>query len=168
MTYDHDDPRLTAYALGELDASQFADVQKILDASEEARKYVDEIRLTAEWLARELQKEAGAPPILSLANHRAIDQTLQQKTSEPRKRRWWKNPRALSVVASILVLCCASAVTFTVGFTEGRLGRKSRRQTAQSEAVFREVVERRQQRPSGLPGPTPDRAGATARPRIAR
>ena len=46
MTYDHDDPRLTAYALGELDASQLADVQKTLDASEEARKYVDEIRLT--------------------------------------------------------------------------------------------------------------------------
>src|SRR5689334_6054628 len=113
MTYDHDDPRLTAYALGELDASQFADVQQILDASEEARKYVAEIRLTADWLARELQKEAEAPPILSLANHRAIDQTLQQKTSEPRKRRWWKNPRALSVVASILVLCWASAVTFT-------------------------------------------------------
>ena len=78
MTYDHDDPRLTAYALGELDASQFADVQKILDASEEARKYVDEIRLTAQWLARELQKEAEAPPILSLANHRAIDQSLQR------------------------------------------------------------------------------------------
>ena len=81
MTYDHDDPRLTAYALGELDASQFADVQKILDDSEEARKYVEEIRLTAQWLAREFQKEAEAPPILSLANHRAIDQTLQQKTA---------------------------------------------------------------------------------------
>ena len=111
MTYDHDDPRLTAYALGELDASEIADVQKILDDSEEARKYVEEIRLTAQWLTQEFRKEAEAPPILSLANHRAIDQTIQQKTAAPRKRRWWKNPRALSVVASLLVLCCASAVT---------------------------------------------------------
>src|SRR4051794_9427390 len=109
MTYDHDDPRLTAYALGELDASEIPDVQKILDDSEEARKYVEEIRLTAQWLTDELRKEAEAPQVLSLANHRAIEQTIQQKTTEPMKRRWWKSPRALSVAASFLVLCCASA-----------------------------------------------------------
>ena len=65
MTYDHDDPRLTAYALGELDASQFADVQKILDGSEEARKYVEEIRLTAATACRRVAERgrSAADPV---------------------------------------------------------------------------------------------------------
>ncbi len=62
-----------------------ADVQKILDGSEEARKYVDEIRLTAQWLTQELRKEAEAPPILSLANHRAIDQTHPAEDASPQE-----------------------------------------------------------------------------------
>src|SRR3954466_14284414 len=81
MTFDHDDTRLTAYALGELEPSQLAEVQKLIDDSDEARKVVEEIRLTAQWLARELHKEAETPPILSLANHRAIDQSVQQKAA---------------------------------------------------------------------------------------
>ena len=57
--------------------------RRLLAASDEARQYVEEIRQTARGSRRSLRKEAGALPILSLANHRAIDQTIQQTAREP-------------------------------------------------------------------------------------
>src|SRR4051812_20513194 len=56
-----DDPRLTAYVLGELTQSEREQVESLLSDQEGARRAVEEIRATAELLKRELQTEKGAP-----------------------------------------------------------------------------------------------------------
>ena len=40
----HDDPRLTAYALGELDASERSAIEVLLSESPESRQFVEDIR----------------------------------------------------------------------------------------------------------------------------
>ena len=57
MITNENDPILTAYALGELDASEQAEVEAYLANSPEARAAVAEIRQTAELLVGELQRE---------------------------------------------------------------------------------------------------------------
>ncbi len=46
----YDDPKLTAYALGELDATEAAEVETLIADDVAARKVVDEIRQTAKQL----------------------------------------------------------------------------------------------------------------------
>ncbi len=65
MPYE-DDPMLTAYALGELDGDDAAEVEQRLANDPEARAWVDGIRGTADRLATALRREpslarAGAP-----------------------------------------------------------------------------------------------------------
>jgi Ca-activated chloride channel family protein len=55
-----DDPRLTAYALGELDGAERADVEALLSRDEDARRAVDEIRVTAALVTAELKGDAPA------------------------------------------------------------------------------------------------------------
>jgi Ca-activated chloride channel family protein len=57
MTFDPNDPRLTAYLLGELDPSQCAEIEAMLSDSPECRKAAEEIRLTAGWLSQQLHDE---------------------------------------------------------------------------------------------------------------
>ena len=58
-----DDPRLTAYALGELEPAEAAEVERLLDASPGSRGAVDEIRELAGMLTGELRLER-APGLL--------------------------------------------------------------------------------------------------------
>ena len=80
MSYDPEDPRLTAYALGELDpddAKSEADraaIEALLADSPEARRAVDEVRATARLLADRLRDEAG--PGLSVGHRDAIEGEL--------------------------------------------------------------------------------------------
>ena len=64
MPFDPDDPRLTAYALGELDAADRAEVEALLADSPEARRFVEEIRATARLLTEQLHQEPApaSPP----------------------------------------------------------------------------------------------------------
>lgn len=57
MTLEPDDPRITAYALGELDPAEREAVEQLLQKNEAARRTVAEIRATAEELALEYQRE---------------------------------------------------------------------------------------------------------------
>src|SRR3954454_21743250 len=126
MTFDASDPRLTAYALGELDdhdgADDRAEVEAMLAASPEAQSFVEEVRATARLLAEHLQREPS--PGLAPEHHRAIEQTLQsQGTPEstpetiaiaeppPRPARPWYRPGrlvGLAIAAGML------GVVFTV------------------------------------------------------
>lgn len=72
MKWDANDPRWTAYALGEIaDEKERAEIESILDQSAEMRRYVDEIRQTAGLLQRELHAEA--PLLLTSAQREQID-----------------------------------------------------------------------------------------------
>jgi secreted protein with Ig-like and vWFA domain len=58
MKIDANDPRWTAYALGELDDEKDrAEIEAVLQESNEARGLVEEIRSSAQWLADGLQME---------------------------------------------------------------------------------------------------------------
>lgn len=57
MTIDPDDPRLTAYALGELDAAERQAIEAALAQDERARHVVDEVRALARLLSDQLHTE---------------------------------------------------------------------------------------------------------------
>jgi Ca-activated chloride channel family protein len=103
MNHEHDDPRLTAYALGELDPAETADVEALLANHEEARKLVEEIRQTAHWIADGLKHEHAAVATLSLGDHRSIGQTIEARLSPVAPRPWWRRPASLSSIAAVLV-----------------------------------------------------------------
>ena len=63
MKIDINDPRWTAYALGEItDEQEKAELERILEQSPEMRQLVEEIRQTGDLLGRELQAE----PVVAL------------------------------------------------------------------------------------------------------
>ena len=57
MNYELDDPRLTAYALGELDDTEKAEVEAFLNENGAAHDEVARIREAAQWLSAELGAE---------------------------------------------------------------------------------------------------------------
>jgi len=78
--YD-DDPRLTAYVLGELEPADTAEVERLLAASAEARAAVEEIRGITEELTTHLQAE---PMPALTASHRETVMS-EPKTTPPGK-----------------------------------------------------------------------------------
>ncbi len=108
MTYDPNDPRLTAYALGELDSSERESVENLLKESDEARQAVEEIRLTVGWLARELQHERETYSHQPSLNHQPLVVNVARPRTESRS--WWsRNAFRLGSLAALLFL--------TVGLT---------------------------------------------------
>src|SRR5208337_5695449 len=104
MISDTNDPRLTAYALGEIDPSERSEIEQLLADCEEARNYVAEIRQTAQWLAEELQKEPETESTLAMANHRLIDQALKPAVPTANSRPWWRRHyRLMSMAATLLI-----------------------------------------------------------------
>ena len=104
MIFDTNDPRLTAYALGEIDPSERSEIEQLLADREEARNYVAEIRQTAQWLAAELQKEPETVSTLAMDNHRLIDQALKSAVPTANSHPWWRRPyRLMSMAATLLM-----------------------------------------------------------------
>src|SRR5262245_56330075 len=77
-----DDPRLTAYALGELDPTEREAVERLLEASPEAQATLREIRDVAGLLTAELKQEPA--PSLTEAQRSAV---LAGTASSPARRR---------------------------------------------------------------------------------
>ncbi len=108
MTFDPNDPRLTAYALGELDSSERESVENLLKESGEARQAVEEIRLTIGWLARELHHERETYSQQPSLNHQPLAVSVAKPLRAPRS--WWsRNAFRLGSLAALLLL--------TVGLT---------------------------------------------------
>jgi anti-sigma factor RsiW len=83
MNIHPDDPKWTAYVLGELDDAERAEVERELESSVEAREIVDEIRMMTSLLQDELAREA---PLSLLPEQRnAIHAAVQ----EPRRAWAW-------------------------------------------------------------------------------
>ena len=70
MSIPNDDPRLTAYALGEMDAAERAAFEKEL--TDDARAEIDAIRKMAGAVATELQSETDSGPALTDAQRASI------------------------------------------------------------------------------------------------
>lgn len=130
MTLDPNDPRLTAYVLGELDPAECELVENLLKENDAAGMAVDEIRITAGWLTSELRHEQQNYVALPLPIHQSLTNSLapaelhdgdkpsiplpstnHQPASDraprlPTAAKWWRSPRALrlgSIAAVLLV-----------------------------------------------------------------
>jgi Ca-activated chloride channel family protein len=91
MKLDPNDPRLTAYALGELDEFERATVEAALRDNPELRRELESIRRTTDRLTTELQTEPC--PELTPQQQRAIEESLNElTTTEPSfswSKLWW-------------------------------------------------------------------------------
>jgi Ca-activated chloride channel family protein len=119
-TIESDDPRLTAYALGELDSAERAEVARLLTHSPEAQAALAEIKQTVALLESQLQAEPC--PALT-APQRELIQQAQQAHAKPeetvllalppepaavrqRNRRRW----IVNTVAGVLSACLLVAL----------------------------------------------------------
>src|SRR2546428_5178265 len=97
MNIDPDDPKLTAYVLGELDEPERAAVAAAVKQSLPCQFAVDEIRHTADWLATELQGEP-CPQTVPFA-----DGKWESKWAQRNVVSWWK---AFAIAAPAAIAAC--------------------------------------------------------------
>ncbi|HVV99710.1 MAG TPA: zf-HC2 domain-containing protein, partial [Planctomycetaceae bacterium] len=84
-----DDPRLTAFALGELEGSERAEIEQLLATCPECRQLVSELQELAGQLTQELQLESGES--LTPAARAAITAASQPTpvaVAQPHRRRY--------------------------------------------------------------------------------
>ncbi|MCW8133870.1 MAG: von Willebrand factor type A domain-containing protein, partial [Planctomycetota bacterium] len=79
-----DDPKLTAYALGELEPAEAAEIEKLLNEDEAARAFVDETRAFGRSLETELAKEA-APGLTPEQKDAIADRSESPAARAPKK-----------------------------------------------------------------------------------
>jgi Ca-activated chloride channel family protein len=122
MRIDPNDPRLTAYALGELEESEKQEFEKLLEGSEEGYRLVEEFRALGLALSTELAKEPE--PVLAPAQRRAIEDRLKNQrrepaseTREPSRSGFWSwriQPyRLAAAVTACLALCAGLYIEST-------------------------------------------------------
>jgi Ca-activated chloride channel family protein len=104
MKLDADNPMLTAYALGELDEPQRAEIEAQLEQDEAARKLVDEIRASAVLVSQELKSERTTG--LDDAAHAKI--FARHSAPAAKKFVYWK---PMLAAAALLFVVCTVALT---------------------------------------------------------
>ncbi len=99
MNHASEDPRLTAYALGELEADERAAFEARLAEDADLRAELEAVRKTAELLESEL---AQSPELaLSAAQRRTIERAMPA-VKKPRKLRWgWALAAALPLLLAV-------------------------------------------------------------------
>jgi Ca-activated chloride channel family protein len=101
-----DDPKWTAYVLGELDGPERAAVELELENSEEARMLVEELRFAADLTKSELRE---ALPPLHLTREQRENIQASAEASQP--RRWFvRRPRMWAGLAAAAAAVIALAV----------------------------------------------------------
>ncbi len=80
---DPEDPKWTAYVLGELDEAERAGIERLLETSEEARALVEELTVATATMKEELS--SFMPLMMSPEQRAAI-----RSAAEPKPRRWFE------------------------------------------------------------------------------
>ena len=134
-TSDKDNARLTAYALGELDDAQRAEVEARLGRDPEARRIVEQTRRAAGLLAEQLAKE---PAAALKPQHRAAVRAAAK--AAPRKSPW---PRRLILWVPVSAAACLLIGVCMAWFGQGQGDRYSQSSDAafESEKVFDAIRE---------------------------
>ncbi len=156
MSFDPNDPRITAYIFSELDDQQRATFESELDQSEELRDAVQQTRAALEQLSSELQSEVQ--PVMSDAQRQNISQEIQRVSASDTKprptadvsvqgsatssRRKWAVLAVLA--ASLLVVCGVSYTHYQHGHAQ-RLAAVSS-QVSQERADYEAASLRQQKR----------------------
>ncbi|CAN5716913.1 hypothetical protein BH23PLA1_BH23PLA1_24280 [soil metagenome] len=125
MTFDPEDPRLTAFALGELEEADRLAVEAILAEAPEARQYVQEIEATSRILSEHLGAESI--PALTLEHRLAIEDCLR-----PRAKGSNGPPRR------VLLAAAAGLILTLGGFGLGRITQDA---PASNQLAFRQPSE---------------------------
>ncbi|HEX5221134.1 MAG TPA: von Willebrand factor type A domain-containing protein [Verrucomicrobiae bacterium] len=86
MNLNSDDPKLTAYALGELEGKERTEVETLLADNPKARQWVEEVRKTATQLEGELCR--GEVPQLNSEQVGAIEAELALREQEAKEPKW--------------------------------------------------------------------------------
>jgi len=116
MRIDPNDPRLTAYALGELEnEDERVEIEKALQHSEELTLVVAQIRQTADLVMEEMHKEPS--PGLSGEHQQRIESKLGAPFSSFFSQRNWGMIGALSAAA-----CLILAIVLTPNLLQSRSG----------------------------------------------
>lgn len=104
MKLDLEDPRLTAYALGELDERERSELEGRISESPEACELVGEIRETAALLHDELRSESTLQ--LTKARRERIEDRLTRKP-------WWVIPRRWKLAASLAAVALIALLVYS-------------------------------------------------------
>lgn len=99
MSMNWNDPKLTAYALGELEGAELKEMEALVNKSEDARKYVEEVRQTAQVLQSELKSE----PTLQLKDEQR-EKILGQDARPSLWRTYWMPAAGLGIAAMIALI----------------------------------------------------------------
>ena len=81
---DRNDPRLSAFVLGELDEAEAEEIRAAIEQSAELKKAVDEIEQTSRLVGDLLQKEP-LPALTAEQRNRLIDEQVDKQVDEPAK-----------------------------------------------------------------------------------
>jgi len=120
-----DDPKLTAFALDELDGTEKSAMAKDIAASPAAQHEVDEIRalagnLRAEFAAEMGDARSGGFPAADLTKRRSGD---RRSLTDIRGDRWfWQIARPLSIAAILAVAAVVAAIAIGT-FQRGNVGK---------------------------------------------
>jgi Ca-activated chloride channel family protein len=113
---DIDDPRLTAWALGELEGAEAEAVAAFVSESEEARAAVEEIRELSGLLVNELASEASAEELsLDPGRRDALSQALELGAPTERRPAILIRMRPFMAVAAVLLVTVFVADTLIDG-----------------------------------------------------
>lgn len=100
MTFDPNDPRLTAYALGELDGDDQKAVASLISENDQARQFIDETRRLAGLLSESLRAEHASG--LDPARRGTIAAHLDAPQAPVAPRRFPLRPLALAAASLLL------------------------------------------------------------------
>ena len=116
MNIDSNDPRLTAFVLGELDPTERRRVEALIIESPDCRQAVEEIRLTAQWLSEQLHEESKAHGAAIELNHRQVPETLLKIGPAP-LRPWWRlTPAGFKLAAAAVFVAAGLGVVSFLRF----------------------------------------------------
>jgi Ca-activated chloride channel family protein len=109
MKFNPDDPKWTAYALGELSAAERAAVEAELDASAAARETVEEIHMASTMLRDELrQSESVAAATLTASQRNVIQEQIPHQ-------RWYRPARFVPAAVAAGLLAAAVTLPLIIG-----------------------------------------------------
>ena len=107
-----DDPKLTAFALDELDEPEKSNVARAIESSPEARREIDEIRGLAAALRKEFAaEEEGRAPASPQSQQSGLHE--RRSLTDIHGDRWfWTVARPLSLAAALAVVGLIAAIVF--------------------------------------------------------
>ena len=114
MPFDPDDPRLTAYALGELDDAEQVEFESFLAESDEARRFIEETRAPpGSWpIASAAKRAPDWPPSSISPSRRGLHAAAQSplRLQLPRRPLTFGRVVQLAVAAGIIGFVAALVV----------------------------------------------------------